>query len=307
MKKVFNNSQLCHIWANESQSEGSNPGNSLYFEATEIYSYGSHYLAGKIFTVKGEKFAIVNNHNYSNATAKHLACIRSALHGKMPYFCLPNVSDSKDRENIDYLNQTVFNCLDSILSSRKQSGKYDIDRLESTIKNANEFFTLVNEKLIVITSDFLELLKEVNSDKLALRKERDALNNSPEMIAKKEASIKAKNALLQAEKALLQAEKINKFRSFEARSVNIRPHLLRIKDDTVQTSSGADVPLNDAIKLLELVLSDQCKRGDKIGHFSLDGVLYDQENRERVIKIGCHDILVSEAVAVLGHLIKKEI
>lgn len=34
--------------------------------------------------------------------------------------------------------------------------------------------------------------------------------------------------------------------------------------------------------------------------FSIDGILYDQDKHERVIKAGCHNILISEVENLFG-------
>ena len=46
MKTVFNNSEVCHVFAQQEQEYGRS-GN-IFFEGKKIYSYGYHYLMGNI-------------------------------------------------------------------------------------------------------------------------------------------------------------------------------------------------------------------------------------------------------------------
>lgn len=80
---------------------------------------------------------------------------------------------------------------------------------------------------------------------------------------------------------------------------SLKLKLLRIKGDTVQTSGGAEVPLSDALRLLKLVESGKAKQGESVGHFTLTNVYQD------FVKIGCHDIQISEAKAVLDSITPK--
>jgi hypothetical protein len=74
---------------------------------------------------------------------------------------------------------------------------------------------------------------------------------------------------------------------------------LRVKDNKVETSRGADVPLSHALRLLDLIERGQAKKGERIGVFNFNSV--SDINKEPVIvEIGCHKILLSEAQAVLA-------
>lgn len=73
---------------------------------------------------------------------------------------------------------------------------------------------------------------------------------------------------------------------------------LRVKGNTVETSQHANVPLDHAIRLLRKILAKEVKAGERVGHYTLESV--SDPNKEPVIvKIGCHSILLSEAVEVL--------
>ena len=77
MKTVFNsNTELANIWAMQTQSYGK--ANSMFFNHNTAYSYGFHYMAGELLTLKGEKVCILNSTPYSVTTSKHVSELRAA-------------------------------------------------------------------------------------------------------------------------------------------------------------------------------------------------------------------------------------
>ena len=47
MKTVFTNTDTIHTFAQQTQYEGRNSTNTIFFEGNKIYSYGYHYLLGE--------------------------------------------------------------------------------------------------------------------------------------------------------------------------------------------------------------------------------------------------------------------
>lgn len=74
---------------------------------------------------------------------------------------------------------------------------------------------------------------------------------------------------------------------------------LRVVENTVETSKGADVPLDHAIRLLKMILKNEAKKGERVGHFTLENI-DDDPKGDKTINIGCHKILLSEAFDVLN-------
>ena len=79
MKKVFQNtSEVVHVFAQQSQSEGRNQSGSIYFRDNKIYSYGSHYLLGEFIN---SETIIINDFGYSVTTSKHISeLINATIH-----------------------------------------------------------------------------------------------------------------------------------------------------------------------------------------------------------------------------------
>jgi hypothetical protein len=77
----------------------------------------------------------------------------------------------------------------------------------------------------------------------------------------------------------------------------IRPQLIRITGETVETTQGAQVPLKDAIVLLKDLMSGQAE-GLILGQAKIGGFQLTEFDGETVT-IGCHRIRLDDAKAVL--------
>jgi hypothetical protein len=107
----------------------------------------------------------------------------------------------------------------------------------------------------------------------------------------------------------INADKILAWRAGEINSLPYEARgeyaLLRIKGNTVQTSMGADVPLDHALRLLNLIQTKRVRRGERVGHYTLESV-DSLGDVPPVVTIGCHKILLSEAVTVLSNVEREQ-
>lgn len=186
IKQSFNsNAQLCHVWASETQETGK--ANNMFFNGPEIYSYGLHFLAAKIYTnERGEKLALMNEYRYSNSTRRHLRDIRLALFGRMKYVNVPNPADINDVKNEEYFLDKISDELASIFNSRVQ---WVSECYLSLITEYNLFLSFrdgKNAKLFDLDDDTKEtielLIKEKDAKqevKLQEKSAKTVLNASP--------------------------------------------------------------------------------------------------------------------------------
>lgn len=68
MKTVYENSMVAHIWANQSQEHARSNNGQLYFNGADLFSYGSHYLLGRIMP---GGVVLLNGLQRSRTTGKH--------------------------------------------------------------------------------------------------------------------------------------------------------------------------------------------------------------------------------------------
>lgn len=78
-KQVHTSSMVAHLWANKSQPHARNASNSLFFEHSTIYSYGSHFPVAKHIEVGKKPVILFTTRCRSNTTAKHICYVRRAL------------------------------------------------------------------------------------------------------------------------------------------------------------------------------------------------------------------------------------
>lgn len=88
MAKVFKNSMVAHVWANQSQPEGRSNNGQFYFEGRKLFSYGRHFVAGFIMP---DGTALINADKYSITTSRHLGYAVNAVRGR--YFYVPGLTD----------------------------------------------------------------------------------------------------------------------------------------------------------------------------------------------------------------------
>ncbi len=83
------------------------------------------------------------------------------------------------------------------------------------------------------------------------------------------------------------------------------PTMLRVKDDQIQTSRGAEFPLSHALRAIPLVLrcvarAEGWQRNDHtiaLGHFQLDSI-----DANGNVKAGCHEVSFTEIQALIATL-----
>lgn len=104
MKKKFqSNSELCKVFAQQTQTHGQ--GNNMFFEYQTIYSYGHHYEIAQIVEAQnGEKIAFINSNTYSNTTCKHTNHVLRALN--IRYFFVPFTIAGNSFARADYFKMS---------------------------------------------------------------------------------------------------------------------------------------------------------------------------------------------------------
>jgi hypothetical protein len=306
MKKSFSsNSQVAHVWAQQTQEEGKSK-NMFFVNKTDLYSYGFHYLAAKIHTLKdGTKVALIRSDSYSTSTGGHLRDAERAVRDLMLNFRVPNVKMLNSTENFNHFNDMVLDRIEQILKSVKVTSKRDlnwpIESLEHAVEESNQFFKIAGFPTIELPSSLMEVMK----DHLQFRLKRYEELNTPEMIAKLEVEKKKREEQKQKKQIESLKQDIENWRNFTFSSLhslrNLPFALLRVRGSEVETSAGAQVPLSHALRLLSHIESGDYKAGEKVGHFSFESVQGNNaKGEETFVKIGCHKILLSEAQNVLA-------
>jgi hypothetical protein len=282
----MNNSQVAHIWANQSKTIAK--GSNFFFNNKSIYSYGHHFeVARLVQTEKGNKtIALFEPRTYSVSTSKHQSYARNAVHGlhESFNFNLPTHDLTRD----DFLR--AFNRFGNIvidsLKKSKRARKYKDWHIREAVEAVVQwnqlkayFPTLTKGMKKLKTLDLDQINKLVESEKkqkaIEAKKRKMILDNEIKLWLNHDI-----NHLPHDSKTMIR-QKAKRVITESGNAPEIR--LL----DEVETSRGASVPLDharlffNAIKRFEKNPND-CNNHFRVGHFTLDKLT------EKGAKIGCH-------------------
>ena len=270
MRKILRNTdEVIHVFAQRTQNEGSNQSRNIFFYGDKIYSYGYHYLLGEFLD---DKTILINDRGYSRTTGKHISALKYATNHYKQFF-----ATSCD---IDLVYNKVITLVEKIEASRKRAKKieyinevvYLADRITSFYKYCQDKDAMQGDRY----KSVMRYAKIVQDDTLLIDLEHNI------KAYKKEARL--------ANKARIKT-RIAKFYEGSINYINEIPHaLLRLskEGDTIETSRGANVPLNEARVLYHRINTGKCIKGFKIGYYTTIGI------KDDTIKIGCHDIKLDE-------------
>ena len=293
--QLKNNSEVCHVFIHQGQYEGRT--DNLFFQGDTLY--GFHYTAGKIYNEKNKKFLIINNDRYSNSTAKHLSELRSACSGVMPYFYGSPYSIKETYLNLkNILKNTIERNLKTSKVSSKDHIKFALEYIQDCLKDVNDFAKLTGNKQIKVKSSEIAAVKKHLESRLKRYNEL----NTPEQREKREKQALRRKELKDKKFKEQIAQDLILWRQGEYRPIvrNLHPQVLRIKDDTLETSGGARVGLNKAKTMYRALIQGKNIVGQKIDHYTVDYV--EKTDSDIKIKIGCHTIMLSEVQSVLGKI-----
>ena len=300
----MNNSQVAHLWAN--QSRKSARGSSFYFDGPTIYSYGPHFPVATIATRKGKRAFLFNNDNYSISTCKHQRHARRAVYG------------------LDALTFTVQMGGSAGLGQDHKRNREDYKaRIADAVSKAAAARS--HADLHIETAERLTTEANAYAEFFGLSWRLKAPDFSPEFLAKVKAD-NAKRAAAKAQKtiaekawaALIASQAIKEWREGAPGSLSwnvqsaLPGALLRVRElDSgdarliVETSRGATVPAADARRAILFVAGIR-KRGEPwhrngerfaVGDFQLDRVSATGD-----VNAGCHFIQWGEVARLASDL-----
>lgn len=290
MKKVFNNSEICHVFAQQTQNEGRTTNNNIFFYDNKIYSYGYHYKLAEIIE---NNTILINNTGYSNSTAKHINLITNATRQYNQFFysdiCLNNVYDS------------IISLSKSIIKARlkERYANLIISKFESLINFANEFNKVVKANnytqdsfITLIELKKNEQFKEIQKIYNEIAKDKDKFIEQGKERERKEKEKKEKQF----------NESLTKFFNYEIDYIALKTDTdyLRISQDKtmIETTQGVKIPIQDAKKLYELIQLEVNIKGYNINGYTVISI-------NGTLKIGCHKIDIKNVHEIGQQLINN--
>ena len=297
MKTKFNNSELSHVWANQTQTHGK--GSSMFFEYDTIYSYGHHFIIAKHITNKeGKKCVFFNDRHYSNSTSKHQSLVWRSIPANVEFFKVRaffndiETSTSAHLENLGNYLEYALETKNKVKTATKLKNGY-INQLDISI---NVFEKYCNFFSIDLKSTIFEGLY-ITFKQVA--QWVDEYRHSEEFT---QWQIKQEENKRKAEaKAIIDAkEKIELFRQFKISSIyaNLGHYLLRYNKETdnVETSGGVKMGKNVFLSAYQRLINNQLFKGQHVGDFTYNGI------EGEIVSVGCHKIPMTEIQSIVSVL-----
>jgi hypothetical protein len=303
MKTKFNNSELSHIWANQTQAHGK--GSNMFFEHGTIYSYGYHFKITQFINNKeAQRCVFINSSSYSSSTAKHQSLVWRAIPQDIPFFKVVSffndieASSTAHKENLTYYINEAEKLQGLTIRANKLKMGY-LNQLNGQMDifiKYTLFFGLTDlTKFNPITGLGLTLKEryEKITEWVKTYEDSDELLNwlIKQKENEKKAEIKAK------ERAKITIEQ---FRNFEISAIyqNIGHYILRYNKETenIETSGGVKMAKNIFLTAYQRLINNQLIKGQHVGDFTFNGV--DGE----IVSVGCHKIPLIEVKNVVSLL-----
>lgn len=322
MKRVFDTKQCAHVWAQQTQEEGRNNGNSVHFQGRIFYSYSTPVAMlhndGAVMLVTSQRYS-------STTSSKHMTAVWHAMRPGVPAFRVPYIGCSEGRasdppyeQGLDYMQRVHAGNLRHYRSHYAERITY--------LKRCRDLGGPAENSLRQIAGPADQYCTAFGLPPLALpvavdgaaidahRAAREAKNNTPGAAERREKQRQQCAAAKEKKEgaARLERQKTDevKIQEWLAGTRDVLPYhgassyrgvLLRVKGDELQTSQGARVPLAHAIrafKFLKLVRErgEPWQRNGKtlrVGHFQVDSI---ESNGSFVA--GCHSIHWNEVARV---------
>jgi hypothetical protein len=274
--KYSSNSELSHVWANDPDPSIGKSANSMSCQNGKLYSYSTC-----IAQIIGDT-VIYNTASYSVTTSKQQGYMQSATshYSKKIYLDIPRrgldslVFNQRDFEEI--VIKPNANKANDLLVKASRSKKY------ATLYSGQAFSIIKNlEKYALFTGLFYSCPDIDDLQELAIKADKEA---------------KALEKIRRAERIKEQEEALINWRKGEDVRNRFEITALRIKEDQIETTKGARIPLDHAIKFWGLIKSWHEKGVSYVkDHHSIHLGNYSVNRFENgILTVGCHSIPYSE-------------
>ena len=290
MKKVFQNtSEVVHVFAQQTQSEGRNQSGSIYFYDNKIYSYGSHYLLGEFIN---DETIIINDFGYSVTTSKHISELINAT-SQYNRFYTSNICIKTIESLVDYNLKKLSK------ANKPEIYISNITKLESNLTKWVEYCK--ENRIKKRTFEIFDYA--INKSDYNYKKIVKIANSllTPQTIEKIKAKGK-KDAIKQKAKDKRELKiKLDKFNTYKIDRFKIGQFdYLRLSENGkfVETSQNIRIEKSDAERLYFSIKNNFNIIGNKIGYYTINKI------DNKALTVGCHKICI-KSVQKVGQLITK--
>jgi hypothetical protein len=275
---MSSNLQVAHAYAHATNPNNRQllASNNLSFCGTALTSYRLQ-IGHRV----NDTFVISAYASHTPTTTRHVSIALAAI-SPQP---LIEVFDLAPVDNLQATKRTLESLLSKAATARSKASDYLAQAL-TYLESHNALCKLLDQPEYALPVDIL------NVDLPALKQQRkEAL--ARELVAKK---------AREARYAAQHADRRQKWRDGGPTSGIPGACMLRLKGSVVQTSQGANIPAEDAVKLWPLVLLFKKTKSErrpsvKLGVYDLARI-----NVDGSIVVGCHHIPFAELEMMAGQL-----
>jgi hypothetical protein len=275
---------VAHLWAHKSQDSARVSGSgNFFFRGDTIYSYGSHFpIARHVANKRGESAVLFTTHSYSVTTSGHKSMVAGACR-HLTVFHVADVYGSDHRKQFaDYRARYVE--LARKYAKSRQNKPYVLSELRGVVEEANRYAAFFGLRA-----------------RLALPDDLSAMAEECKAIEKRERERKQREEAKRQREARERLQKWVDGDSDYCPNGYGEPIRLRIKGEELQTSRGARVPLEHAVKAFRTIkrLHDKGQAYERnghtihLGHFALDAI-----DSAGNVRAGCHEVAWEEIARV---------
>lgn len=259
---------VAHNWAHQTGKARNNQ--QMFYEGPTIYSYGRHFPIARFLTPETVLFT---SKGYSSSTSGHKALVKRAIPPSVTVFTVNNVEarcTAQHLENYEVMIKSAVADLEAAGRARTRA-TYFVDLATALLDEANLYarhFKLGVKKIA---------LKNLNGAFDDIQKRAEALRAEAEF----------QRAKLARERTLKERGRLLQWcRGEDVVAPHTRVPYVRVKDDTVETSWGARVPLPDALSAWGAMKAARAGKSipavSKVGDFAV------QQVTSIGIRVGCH-------------------
>lgn len=294
MRTVFkNHGEVCHVWASRSQNHG-RYGN-INFEGDSIYSYGWWEMARLFITKSGKKYVIMRNWTYSSSTGKHMSHVRGALRGDDWTY----IGVCGYKGNLIHHESNLADIIADmkVNFSKIKTSHYPENHIRNTIssyENMKLYCRLFKLKVPKEAKDYIgsfDDAKYLIERRKAEREEREKKREQREIERNERRAKELEEEIKESqtyEERWMNGENVPTWHYVKDErgywyQESFDTTRLRIKNDYVETSRHATVPVREGKMLWERIKAGKDVKGWKVGSYTVIAM-----NGE--LQIGCHHI-----------------
>ena len=273
---VYPADMVAHLWAHKAQKSARNGGN-VYFDGDTIYSYGSHFPIARHVETRHGRAVLFTTRDYSVTTSGHKWTVLGACK-HLTVFHVQHPTDTDRKAQFAEYRERYL-ALARKYSRARSNKPWILGSLRDLVDEANRFAQFFGLRC-----------------RLSLPDDLSGMVAECQAIEKRE---KARKQRAEAKRAREEQERIRQWANGETDYCpsNGQAIRLRVKDDELQTSRGARVPLDHAIKAFRVIKRLRSK-GESyerngytihLGHFALDAI-----DPQGNVTAGCHNVAWEE-------------